>query len=152
MSKYNNYGQFMIAVIEEADNKCGVRFMSTLLQAFKLPDSAKNLLQIIYSIINIGWPAFVAVCGLLILGPIAFAAALIAFVAGGVGAVIIAALAIYGGIQAIKLLYKNKVAPLAIYEVGKKYKSRFDIHIDEVSYIDNLIDEASDDLIRLARE
>lgn len=58
-----------------------------------------------------------------------------------------AALAIYGGVKAIKLLYANKTTPLKIYEVGKKYKPRFDDHINDYSYIDNLINEAANDLI-----
>ena len=74
-------------------------------------------------------------------------AALTAFVIGGVGAVIVATLAIYGGVKAIKLIYANKTIPQKIYDVGKKYKPRFDAHINEYSYIDNLIDEASNDII-----
>ena len=86
-------------------------------------------------------------CALLLLGPIAFVAALTAFVLGGIGAVIVATLAIYGGIKAIKLLYTHRTTPLKIYDIGKKYKPRFDDHINEYSYIDNLIDEAANDLI-----
>lgn len=152
MKKYQDYGQFMIAVIEEADRKCGIYFMSSLLHVFKLPDSAKNIFSIINSIFEVGWLAFAAVCALLVLGPWAFGMALLTFVAGGVGAVVIAAVALYGGIQAIRLLYNNRIAPLAIYEVGSQYKPRFDSHVGEQSYIDRLIDEASDELIGKVRK
>lgn len=147
MSKYNNYGEFMIAVLNEADQKCLNSSYTSLIDLFHLNDSNKNLMPIIIKILEIGWPAFIATCTLLLLGPIAFIAALGAFIAGGIGAVIIAALAIYGGVKAIKLLYANKATPLKIYEIGKKYKPRFDVHINECSYIDNLINEASDDII-----
>ena len=101
------------------------------------------------TIFEIGWPAFKATCSLLILGPIAFIGALAAFIVGGIGAIIVAALAIYGGVKAIKLLYANKTTPLKIYEVGKKYKPRFDDHINDYSYIDNLIRDCRKMLIFL---
>lgn len=109
--------------------------------------SNEILIPIITTILGVGWSAFKATCALLILGPIAFITALAAFIVGGIGAIIVAALAIYGGVKAIKLLYANKATPLKIYDIGKKYKPRFDTHINEYSYIDNLIDEAANDLI-----
>lgn len=145
MSKYNNYGQFMIAVLEDVDRKCHNNYYGSSLKLFGLNDQI--VLLIITTILNVGWPAFVAVCGLLILGPIAFVAALTAFSIGGIGVIVIAALAIYGGVQAIKLLYKYKSTPLAIYEVGKNYKYEFDKHKGDSLYIDNLIDRASNDII-----
>lgn len=147
MSKYNDYGEFMVAVLNEADNKCYRKSLGGLANVFYLSGPNENLIPIMVSIFKIGWPAFKATCALLILGPIAFIAALTTFVIGGVGAAIVAALAIYGGVKAIKLLYANKTTPLRIYEVGKKYKPRFDAHVNEYSYIDNLIDEASNDII-----
>ena len=150
MSKYNDYGEFMVAVLHEADLKCHNNRYGSLVGLFRLTGVNENMIYIMISIFEVGWPAFVATCALLVLGPIAFAAALAAFVIGGIGAIVIAALAVYGGVKAIKLLYNNKTTPLTIYEVGKKYKSRFDAHINECSYIDNLIDEASDEIIRNA--
>lgn len=149
MSKYNNYGQFMIAVLDEAEKKGLQHGISDLIKLFGLSDSSSAVISIIYKILEVGgWRAFAATCALLVLGPIAFAAALGAFVLGGIGAIVVAALAIYGGIKAIRLLYTYKATPLAILEVGKRYKSRFDDHKDEITYIDQLIDEASDDLIK----
>lgn len=147
MSKYDNYGEFMIVVLNEADNKCYHNSLGSLAKFFCLSGSNEILIPIMVSIFRVGWPAFKAVCALLILGPFAFVVALATFVLGGIGAVIVAALAVYGGVKAIRLLYANKTTPLKIYEVGKKYKPRFDAHINEYSYIDNLIDEASDELI-----
>lgn len=147
MSKYNDYGEFMVAVLNEADNKCYRNSFGSLAKFFGLSGSNEKLIPIMVSIFKIGWPAFKATCALLILGPIAFIAALTTFVIGGVGAVIVATLAIYGGVKAIKLIYANKTIPQKIYDVGKKYKPRFDAHINEYSYIDNLIDEASNDII-----
>lgn len=146
MSKYNDYGQFMIAVIDEADNRCHYRNLGNLLRQFNLPFNS-NIISIIIAIMNVGWPAFKAVCALLVLGPIIFVSSLAAFAVTGVGTVVIAALVVFGGIKAIKLLYSNKTTPLKIYEVGKKYKPMFDSHINDYSYIDNLICEAAEDLL-----
>lgn len=146
MSKYDDYGEFMVAVINEADAKCRYRNFSSLLTLFHLPINS-NIINIIIAIMKIGWPAFKAVCGLLVLGPIIFVSALSTFAFTGIGTVVIAALVVFGGVKAIKLLYSNKTTPLKIYEVGKKYKPRFDSHINDIMYIDNLISEAADELL-----
>ena len=89
------------------------------------------------------------VCALLVLAPIAFAIALVAFVGVKIGLVIVGALAIFGGAKAIKVLYKYKFVPLSIKEIGEKYKSEFDAHKGDSTYIDNLIEKAADELIEL---
>lgn len=147
MSKYYDYGDFMVAVMEEADRKSKRDFYKSLMELLGAKNSYENLFKIIVKILEINWESFVAVCALLILGAVAFIAALAAFTVGGIGAVVIIALAAYGGVKAIKLLYENKKAPLAIYEVGKRYKDRFNNHKGEYSYIESLIDEASTELV-----
>ena len=148
MSKYDNFGTFMIAVLEKANQKSMRKHMIPLVELLGVPHSVKDFYPILRKIIELGWPAFVAVCAILILGPIAFLGALTAFIAGGIGAVVVAALAIYGGIQALRLLYQYKATPLRILEVGRNYKDRFDSHIGNYDYIDNLIENASDDLVK----
>ena len=147
MSKYDNFGTFMIAVLDTANTKSMQKYMKPIVELLGVPHSIRDFYPILIKLFELGWPAFVAVCAILVLGPIAFIAALTAFIAGGIGALVVAALAIYGGIQAIKLLYKYKDTPLKILEVGRKYKNQFDSHIGEYSYIDHLIDLASDDLL-----
>lgn len=147
MKTIRTFGQFMIAVIETADKKSGY----TLSRILGLPSVAKNVIPIISAILGVGWAAFAAVCGLLILGPIAFGIALVAFIAGGVGALVVAALAIYGGYQAIKLLYVHRIAPLIIYGVGQYYKHEFEEHRKDYPYIVNLVEQASDKLLEDAR-
>lgn len=147
MSKYNDYGQFMIATLAEAERKCFDRKYGSLVKVLGLSGVNEKIIPIMIKILDIGWPAFIAVCALLVLGPIAFIAALAVFIIGGIGAVIVAALVIYGGVKAIELLYANKTTPLRIYEIGIRYKPRFDAHINEYAYIDDLIDEASEDII-----
>ena len=144
MSKYYDYGDFMVAVLKDADCKC-LNIGSSLSEFFDLP--APIVIAIVISILEVGWIAFVTVCGLLILGPIAFVAALAAFIAGGIGAIVVAALAMYGGIKALKLLYQNKTTPLKILEVGKKYKAPFDEHKGDTVFIESLIDRASDEML-----
>lgn len=148
MSKYYDYGDFMVAVIEEADHKSQRQFFKPLMEVLGARNSYDTIYNVIIKILEINWESFVAVCALLILGVIAFIAALAAFTAGGIGAIVVIALSAYGGIKAIKLLYENKKAPLSIYDVGKLYKERFNNHKGEYSYIDSLIDEASTDLVR----
>ena len=141
--KYTEYNAFVTAVIKRAEQKC------TNVAIRKLFAMQSTLLSIIYAILEVGWIPFHMVCGLLVLAPIAFGIALIAFIGVGIGAIIIAALAIWGGAKAIKLLYKYKFIPLSIYEIGNKYKADFDSHKGDEHYIDNLIEVASDSLIDL---
>ena len=141
--KYTEYNAFVTAVIKRAEQKC------TNVAIRKLFAMQSTLLSIIYAILEVGWIPFLMVCGLLLLAPIAFGIALIAFVGVGVGLIIVGALAIWGGAKAIKLLYKYKFIPLSICEIGKKYKDNFEFHKGNETYIDNLIEEASDRLIEL---
>lgn len=138
----------MIAVLDTANTKSLNKHMKPIVELLGVPHSVRDFYPILIKLFELGWPAFVAVCAILVLGPIAFIAALTAFIAGGIGALILAALAIYGGIQALKLLYKYKATPLRILEVGRKYKDQFENHIGEYSYIDHLIDIASDELVQ----
>lgn len=138
----------MIAVLDTANTKSLHRHMKPIVEQLGVPHSVRNFHPILIKLFELGWPAFAAVCAILVLGPIAFIATLTAFIAGGIGALVVAALAIYGGIKALKLLYKYKATPLRILEVGRKYKGQFDSHIGEYSYIDHLIDIASDDLLQ----
>lgn len=145
MNAIRNYGQFVIAVIKAADRKSGY----SLSRLLGIPIST-NILDIISIILGVGWSAFVAVCGLLVLGPIAFGIALAAFIAGGIGALVVAALALYGGFTAIQLLYQYKTVPLIVYRVGKSYKTEFELHKYDMQYVEKLVNHASDLLIEEA--
>ena len=98
MSKYNDYGEFLEAVLNEADYKCRRRACQNLVNFSHLCSANGKFIRIMIKIIEMVRPAF-------------------------------------------------KTTPLKIYEVGRKYKSRLDDHINECSYIDDLIDEAANDLI-----
>ena len=139
--KYTEYNEFVIAVIKKAAGKCQYEAIQKLFRY------VSNLLDIIYAILGVGWVAFLAVCALLVLAPIAFAIALVAFVGAGIGLVIVGVLAIWGGAAAIKVLYKYKFVPLSIKEIGEKYKDDFDAHKGDITYIDKLIEKAADELI-----
>lgn len=147
MSKYNNFESFVTSVIEESNNKCRTRFAYSLAEAFQAPSS---VFQMILKIVSSGWTFFLALVALLTLGPIAFAISLTAFTLSPMGVVVITALAVFGGIEAIRILYKNRILPMAIKDMGEEYKHRFQTHINDISYIDNLINEASEFLISRA--
>ena len=87
---------------------------------------------------------------MLILGPIAFGAACLTFASTPIGIVAIGVLAVFGGVTALRALYRNKVLPLSVKETGEKYKSEFNNHKGEEIYINSLIDRASDYLVNRA--
>lgn len=149
MSKYNNFECFMQSVIKCADYKSQLTYGKSLYEAYGVTE---KVLAITLLIIDSGWGKFIAVATLLTLGPFAFGAAFLAFVGNPIGLVLGIALAAYGGIKAIKFLYVNRKLPLAIKNTGESYKSRFESHKGDISYIDQLIYDASDYLLRSARD
>lgn len=144
MSKYIKFEDFMQSVMNEADSKCRARFEKSLAEVFQVeePTFAANL-----KVIDSGWGGFAALVALLELEPLGFVAALAPFVAGPIGVIVVGALAAVGGDAALRTIYKNKVLPIAVKETGDMYKSDFEGHIKQSSYIDSLIDRASDTLI-----
>ena len=147
MSKYSNFEEFMQAVINEADNKCQLRYDHSLAEVYKV-----NITTVatILKIIGKGWWVLVALVAILILGPLGFSVAVVAFVTTPAGLIIVGLLAVGGGVAAIKTIYKNRVLPIAVKETGDIYKSDFENHINQYSYIDSLINQASETLISKA--
>lgn len=148
MSKYTNFDSFMQAVINEADVKCHIKYGKSLSEAYNVDTSITRMISIVIK--NGGWWFFIALVGLLGLGPLAFGAATLAFVSTPVGIVVVGALAIFGGVEAIKTLYQNRILPIAVKEIGEKYKKDFELNVNNPSTIDELINNASSNLLSKA--
>lgn len=149
MSKYNKFEDFMQVVINEADNKCHRRYNKSLAEAYNVNINTTNM---ILAVISHGWWVFLALAALLGLGGIAFGISLAAFITSPPGIIVVAALALVGGVAAIRTLYRNKVLPMAVRDTGVQFKERFENHLNNESYIDSLIDEASDCLLDKATD
>ncbi len=139
----------MKAVTDSADYKSRSRYGKRLYESYGV---AAKVLTITMTLLDSGWGKFVAVATLLALGPWAFGAAFLAFVGNPVGIAIGVALAAYGGVKVVKYLYENKKLPLAIKNTGESFKSRFEAHKGETYYIDQLINDAAEYLLRMARD
>lgn len=150
MSKYDRFEDFMLEVVNRADEKCKSRKGVSLNDLYKVKHA--NVLKIILVLISHGWTVFLAVVALLVLGPWAFGVSLAAFMTTPVGWVVAAALALLGGAAAIKALYQNRKLPLAIKETGEKYKARFKSNINNVTVVNSLLDDASDYLLKIAED
>lgn len=144
MSKYDKFEDFMQSVINEADSKCRSRFDQSLADAYRVNMATVTA---VLKIIDSGWWVFAALVAILVLGPLGFGAALAAFVSTPAGMIVVGVLAVGGGVAAIRTIYKNRVLPIAVKETGEKYKSDFENHINQYSYIDSLIERAADTLI-----
>ena len=145
MSKYNDYGEFLQEVVNTAERKSSIPL-------YRLYGVKSETIGMIISLLSKGWIPFASMTSIFGLALIAFLAALAAFVITPIGLVVVAALVYWGGKDAIKVLYDNRVLPIAIKAVGDKYKERFDTHVNEQGYIDNLIEEAAADLIDRAKK
>lgn len=147
MSKYNKFEDFMQTVINTADEYCMSRHGKSLADAYLVD---KNITKMLTLIIGYGWWVFVALVAVLVLGPWAFAGASLAFIASPPGIIVVGALAVFGGAGAIRLLYKNRVLPLAVKETGEIYKDDFQRHEGQQAYIDGLVQSAAECLLRKA--
>ena len=147
MDKYSKFEDFMQSVVYEADRKCNSRYGKSLTDAYNVSSLIRKMIE---ALIEHGWWVFVAIVGLLALGPFAFGAACVAFVSTPVGAIAVGSLALFGGVAAIRTLYKNRVLPMAVKETGEYFKSEFNSHIGDRSYIDSLEQKASDMLLQKA--
>lgn len=149
MSKYNDYGQFMSAVIKEADEKSKQTNQAGLTGWFKLTGAAANIISIMLQILSVSWVAFLGVGALMVLAPIPFLASLAVFAISPVGLLVIAALISFGGVDAIKHMYERKEIVVAILDIGKKYKPEFDKLNGNVESIDALIDKAANEILNI---
>lgn len=135
---YPEFSDFMIAAVRRAEPRIGET------RALQM-----RLTTIIYSLLDKGWNVFSTTAGLLTLGVIAFVAAIAAFIATGIGVIVVAVLAIagFGAYEGLKFLYANKWYPLAIWIVGKRVKPEY----EECKYNDNevsrLLDRTADMIV-----
>lgn len=143
MSRYNKFEDFMQTVINEADRKCRIRRGESLTDAFRVHIKTA---QIIKAIIDSGWWVFAALVGILSLGVFGFGAAVVAFCSTPAGIIVLAVLG-GAGVLGIRELYKDRILPKAVKNTGDRYKNEFELHVNEVSYIDSLVDRASDNLL-----
>lgn len=97
------------------------------------------------------WHGFLAVVFLLLLGPIAFIAALAAFGSTPAGWVIFV---IFGGatVVTIKTLYQNRELPIAVKEVGEEFMPKWKEVEGNTDKVDALLIEAVNSLINKARD
>jgi len=89
-----------------------------------------------------GWVALVAICAILILGPLGFSVALVPFMASPVGILLVAG----GGGAALWILYRNKKLPLAIKKIGDRHKARYEGAHGDHGRIDSQLEDAARDL------
>ncbi len=143
MSKYNRFEDFMQTVINEADRKCRLRRGESLTDAFKVHVKTADIIK---DIIDKGWWVLVALVGILSLGFLGFGAAIVAFCSTPAGIIVLAVLG-GTGIAGVRELYKNRILPKAVKSTGDLYKDEFYRHINEVSYIDSMVNRASDNLL-----
>lgn len=143
MSKYNRFEDFMQEVINESDRKSRSRYGKSLTEAFHVGTNAATVIK---AIIDKGWWVLIALVAILCLGGFGFTTALAAFSVSPAGLIVIAVLAGFG-IGGLRTLYRERVLPIAVKETGSQYKSEYENHLNEVSYIDRLIDRASDTLL-----
>ena len=146
MNIYYSFNDFMNQVIQKADDIARQNHNRGLEYLFAV---SHDTLDTVTVLIGIGWYAFLAVVGLLLLGWLGFLAALATFMTTPVGIAISAILGI-GAFAKIKKMYDEKVLPLAIREVGEKYKSRWEAEHPNPVKVDSLLNQAANELYQKA--
>lgn len=142
MSKYHDFGEFMDAVIDTANRKVNLAKLFAL-------ENLTIIEQITLIIRKAGWNSFVAVVALLLLGPLFFGAAIGSFLVTPPGLIF---LAIFGvvAIPTLHALYKDRVLPIAIKDIGEEFKPKWRRVEGDKAKIDDLQMVAAYALIRKA--
>lgn len=138
MNRYNSYELFMIDVVNKANS------ISNLNDLFDV--KYEELIDILIKIIKVGWWAFVALCVLLAMGPIAFAFSMGSFLLTPPGFIIGGVLGIAAA-TIFRQIYRNKELPLAIKRVGAKYESRWKSANEHQQLVDAILKDAVSDLL-----
>lgn len=138
MNKYNSFEIFMIEVVNTANS------ISDLNDLFDI--KYKALIGYLEEIIKLGWWAFVALCVLLAMGPIAFGIGIGSFLLTPPGLIIGGVLGI-AATSIIRQIYKNKELPLAIKRIGSKYENKWKEANGSHNLIDQLLKDAVKDLL-----
>ena len=147
MSRYDKFEDFMQDVIKSADEQCRAEYGQTLAEAYNV---SASIITITEALIASGWWVFLAVAVLLAMGSLGFAATLVTFVLTPVGVIVLGVLAVFGGMAAMKHLYRSRVLPLAVKNTGEMYKEEFYRHLGDQPYIDCLIKKAACTLLAAA--
>lgn len=146
MNIYYSFNDFMNRVIEEADGIARQRHGRGLEELFEV---SVDTFDTVKTLIDCGWYVFLAVAALLVLSMLGFFAALTTFLLTPPGLIVAAVLGAAAAPK-IKKMYKEKILPLTVKEVGEQYKNRWDNANNNPAVIDRLLNEAAHELYRRA--
>ena len=117
MNRYTAFNLFMMDLVKAANETCDLN------ELFEI--KSPEVLEIILEIILQGWWVFTALTVILSLSGLAFGASVSAFLLSPAGIMI----AVIVGVSASAVLwklYRNRELPIAIKEVGSKYKPLYE--------------------------
>lgn len=142
MDRYDSFEMFMIDVTKKA-NELGVNDL--------YDNSYDRLIDYCNMIIKYGWWLFLAVCALLVLGPIMFGITLGSFLLTPPGLIVGGVLGLAAA-TILRALYQNKSLPLAIKAVGDEYEKKYKDACGNHSTIDILYKQAVSSLMHRAKK
>lgn len=143
MSKYYSFNDFMDGVIERA-NQISLAQKSRSLE--NLFDVNHLTYESTRKLVSYGWAVFVAVVVFLLgMGPVGIALGIAAFLATPVGIVVVMVLGT-GAVVTLRQMYKDRVLPTAVRDIGEKYKPKWHNVEGNVNAIDALSEQAAKEL------
>lgn len=147
MSRYYSFNDFMNDVINRANEICLSRHHVSLEGYYSVSSQTVTTIK---KLIDSGWYIFVAVVALFVTGSLGLTAAIVAFLSTPPG-IVVAALLGVSAFATIRKMYQEKVLPNAVRDVGKEYKSKWEMVEGNHNAIDALIESAAEDLLRKAK-
>lgn len=143
MSKYYSFNDFMDRVIERANQISLAQNSRSLEDLFDVNHLTYESTR---KLVSYGWAVFVTVVVFLLsMGSVGIVLGIAAFLATPVGAVVAVVLGT-GAVVTLRQMYKDRILPMAVRDIGEKYKPRWHSAEGNVNVIDALSEQAAEEL------
>ena len=146
MNIYYSFNDFMNQVIKKADDISRQNHNRGLEELF---DVSRATFDAVAKLIKAGWYVFMGVMVLMAFGYFGFLAAIAGFLLTPIG-LIVAAIFGAAAVATLKKMYDDKILPNAVRDVGEQYKRRWNNANGNFTIIDNLLNQAANDLYQKA--
>lgn len=144
MNRYDNFELFISEIISIANKKCMQENDTNIDSTYH---SNMPICSIIQELLSKGWTTYISVVTMIELLDNTNDLAIQRFLSSPIGSGVKSIQKKYDNIDILEALMENKRISKIIKENGESYKSDFECHINEITYIDKLINSIADKVL-----